>query len=65
MNGTQVNMVFSRFAEACPLIPGVRREDWSLSDPKGQSRAQVRAIRDDIQRRVERLVTAGGWRRPA
>ena len=47
--------------EACPVIPGLRREDWPLDDPKGQSREHVRAIRDDIHRRVQRLIAAEGW----
>jgi arsenate reductase (thioredoxin) len=50
--------------ESCPVLPGVRREDWTLADPKGQPLAQVRTIRDEIRDRVERLVTAHGWQRP-
>jgi arsenate reductase len=42
--------------DACPLVPGLRREDWSVPDPKGKAHEQVRAIRDEIRRRVERLV---------
>ena len=48
--------------EACPVVPGVRREDWLLPDPKGQSLEDVRAIRDDIRDRVQRLVEVQGWR---
>jgi arsenate reductase len=44
--------------EACPAVPGVRREDWPLPDPKGQGLDQVRAIRDDIKRRVQDLLDA-------
>lgn len=52
--------------EACPHVPGLRRDDWPLADPKGQPLARVRAIRDEIQERVARLVAAEGWeRRPA
>jgi protein-tyrosine-phosphatase len=42
--------------DQCPLIPGKRYIDWDLPDPKGQSIEQVRAIRDDIARRVSQLV---------
>lgn len=42
--------------EACPLVPGVRVVDWPLNDPKGQSIAAVRAIRDDIHERVMQLI---------
>ena len=42
--------------EACPVVPGVRREDWPLADPKGQPLARVREIRDEIRECVARLV---------
>lgn len=42
--------------ETCPVVPGVRRADWPLPDPKGQSLEAVRAIRDDIATRVRALV---------
>jgi arsenate reductase len=51
--------------EACPVVPGLRRADWSLADPKGQPLEHVRAIRDDVRRRVERLITERGWQRGA
>ena len=47
--------------EACPLVPGLRREDWPLPDPKGQPPARVREIRDAIRGRVAALVDAAGW----
>ncbi|MFN8544891.1 MAG: arsenate reductase ArsC [Candidatus Binatia bacterium] len=48
--------------ESCPLVPGLRRVDWAVADPKGRPLDAVRAIRDDIRRRVAALVTAEGWR---
>jgi arsenate reductase (thioredoxin) len=42
--------------EACPLIPGTRRADWPLSDPKGLPVERVREIRDEIKERVHRLI---------
>ena len=42
--------------DACPIFPGKRYEDWELQDPAGQELAAVRAIRDDIRGRVEKLV---------
>jgi arsenate reductase len=42
--------------DACPHIPGKRRLDWDLPDPRGQSLDEVRATRDDISRRIEQLV---------
>ncbi|MEO6029988.1 MAG: arsenate reductase ArsC [Candidatus Binatia bacterium] len=47
--------------EACPLVPGLRRDDWSLIDPKGQRIETVRALRDDIEQRVGDLVRENGW----
>jgi arsenate reductase len=49
--------------EACPVVPGLERDDWNLPDPKHQPSERVRAIRDTIRGRVERLVAARGWRR--
>lgn len=51
--------------ESCPVVPGLRRDDWSLADPKGRSAAEVRAIRDDIRQRVARLVSEEGWQQSA
>ncbi len=42
--------------DACPYIPGKRYIDWSLPDPKGRPLAEVRATRDEIERRVTELV---------
>jgi arsenate reductase (thioredoxin) len=42
--------------DACPLYPGKRYEDWELDDPAGLSIEDVRPIRDEIRRRVERLL---------
>ncbi len=46
--------------EECPLVPGVRREDWPIPDPNGQSLARVREIRDEVRSRVVALVRAEG-----
>jgi arsenate reductase len=42
--------------DACPIYPGKRYEDWDVEDPAGKDLATVRKIRDDIDRRVQRLV---------
>lgn len=42
--------------EACPVVPGLRCEDWPLPDPKGQPIERVREIRDEIRARVQRLL---------
>jgi arsenate reductase len=48
--------------DECPVVPGAKRDDWPLEDPKGKPLLQVRAIRDDIRQRVEALVLQQGWR---
>ena len=42
--------------DVCPVFPGKRYEDWELSDPRGKPIEEVRAIRDDIRGRIERLL---------
>ena len=42
--------------DKCPYVPGLRRDDWPLRDPKGQSMDDVRAIRDEIRSRVQALL---------
>lgn len=47
--------------EKCPVVPGLRRDDWPLEDPKGKSMDVVRRIRDDVRARIESLVAQEGW----
>jgi arsenate reductase len=47
--------------EACPVVPGLRRMDWPLEDPKGKPIERVREIRDDVRGRVAELLRAEGW----
>src|SRR6201996_1552352 len=42
--------------DKCPYIPGRRYVDWDLADPAGRPIEEVRAIRDEIERRVTELV---------
>ena len=42
--------------DACRIYPGKRYVDWALEDPAGKPVEQVRAIRDDIDRRVQALL---------
>jgi len=46
--------------DACPVFPGKRYEEWTLDDPAGRDVAVVRAIRDEIERRVLRLLAELG-----
>ena len=43
--------------DACPIYPGKRYEDWQLQDPAGQPLEVVRGIRDQIDTRVQQLLT--------
>ena len=47
--------------DACPAVPGLRRDDWPLPDPKGQPIERVREIRDEIDSRVRTLLVREGW----
>jgi arsenate reductase len=42
--------------DTCPIFPGKRYEAWEFDDPAGQNLPAVRAIRDDIERHVRRLL---------
>ena len=44
--------------DECPFFPGKRYEDWELDDPAGRPLEEVRAIRNEIRRRVENLLRA-------
>ena len=47
--------------EACPVVPGLRRMDWPLEDPKGKPVERVREIRDDVRKRVADLLREQEW----
>jgi arsenate reductase (thioredoxin) len=42
--------------DECPYVPGLKRDDWPLPDPKGQGIESVRQTRDEIKRRVLQLL---------
>ena len=46
--------------EACPVVPGAKRLDWELPDPRGQDLNRVREIRDEIKRQIVSLIQAEG-----
>lgn len=43
--------------DVCPIIPGIRYEDWAVADPALASDTDVAAIRDDIAARVDALLS--------
>jgi arsenate reductase (thioredoxin) len=42
--------------DECPYVPGRRYLDWDLPDPGGRPLAEVRATREEIERRVRALL---------
>ena len=44
--------------DKCPVVPGVKRDDWPLQDPKGQPVERVREIREEVRERVRAFVDA-------
>ena len=44
--------------DECPIVPGLKRDDWPFPDPKDQSIEQTRQIRDDIERRIKAFIEA-------
>jgi len=48
--------------DECPIVPGLQRDDWPLTDPKGKPHDQVREIRDEIRARVGALIDIHHWR---
>jgi arsenate reductase (thioredoxin) len=47
--------------EARPYVPGLRRLDWPLEDPKGKPVERVREIRDEVKARVLNLLESERW----
>ncbi len=42
--------------DQCPVLPNVRYIDWPFDDPAGRDLADVRPIRDGIERNVRALL---------
>ena len=42
--------------DQCPFLPSKGYIDWELPDPAGRPTGDVRAIRDEVRRRVDELV---------
>ncbi len=42
--------------DQCPYVPGRRYIDWDLPDPSARPIDEVRAIRDEIKRRIQELI---------
>ena len=43
--------------DKCPYVPGLRRDDWPLRDPKGLPLDEVRKVRAEVRQRVADLIS--------
>jgi protein-tyrosine-phosphatase len=43
--------------QECPFVPGAKMLDWDLPDPAGESKDFMRNVRDEIEKRVKRLIS--------
>jgi arsenate reductase len=48
--------------DKCPYVPGLRRDDWPLRDPKGLPLEEVRNVRDEVLGQIVDLVDREGVR---
>src|SRR5712691_526430 len=54
------DVVVATCDDSCPVVPGKRYENWQLADPMRRPVDEVRAIRDEIARRVDALAAELG-----
>lgn len=47
--------------DKCPVVPGLKRDDWPLEDPKEKPVERVREIRDEVKARVLGLLEGRAW----
>jgi hypothetical protein len=57
-NGRPDAIVTMGCGEQCPAVPGAVHQDWDVPDPAGQPMEAMRHVRDEIESRVEQLITA-------
>lgn len=63
MTGSAQWLVTMGCGEQCPVVPGLKRADWPINDPKGESVERVREIRDELRNRVQAFLDEQGWKR--
>jgi len=42
--------------DECPVVPGAKRDDWPIQDPKGQSPEAVERITNEVETRVKAFI---------
>jgi arsenate reductase (thioredoxin) len=45
----------------CPVVAGVKREDWPLEDPADQPLGRVRDVRDAVRAKVDAFIAREGY----
>lgn len=63
MAGSAQWLVTMGCGEQCPVVPGLKRADWPINDPKGEGVERVREIRDELRNRVQAFLDEQGWKR--
>jgi protein-tyrosine-phosphatase len=43
--------------DECPFVDAVNRDDWKLEDPKHMESTEFNKVRDEIERRVKKLIS--------
>ncbi len=62
--GAEINLLVTFGGGAVEKhLRGVRREDWTVPDPTGLALEHVRRIREQISKKVWRLIAKEGWYR--
>ncbi len=56
INGRPDLVISMGCEDACPLFPGLRVEEWNLTDPAGQPISFMRETRDAVEQRVLNLL---------
>ena len=56
-NDTPEVIVTMGCGEQCPFVPGARKLDWDLPDPAGKPIEFMRDVRDQIEKRVQNLIS--------
>ena len=60
----EFDLIINMSGESIPGPQGVPVEDWTVRDPIGESEEVYREVRDEIERRVMRLLLAMRARKP-
>jgi len=57
-NGNPDLIITMGCEDACPMFPGIKSVSWDLPDPSGRPIDFVRDVRDDIEKRINKLLAS-------